>query len=351
MATITGYTAARMKQIEDASIVDAHLDGYDLVLTTFAGIDINVGNVRGEQGPTGEVTNAELIAALAEFLDQADPVGVPKAWFMETPPSGYGILDGSVYDPIACPKLYALWGTTFGGTAESPLLPDLRGRTMFGFSSGDSVFGALRALTGTKDSTLVAHTHNISHEHSASSGNQSANPTAAQGTHAHAIPNHVHSMAHTHSIPALSGTAGSAGAHTHTPYNSGERFITGPSTATNLYSVAGGNPSGTTYGFLAYASDMADTTPATTTGSSGVHTHNVTTTENTTGVVSTANTGNPTSFPDTETVSAGAITISGNHTHTIKVNGLSGDSGSTGVSGVDKNVPPNMTVNWIVRLA
>lgn len=338
MATITGYTAARMKQIEDASIVDAHLDGYDLVLTSFAGIDINVGNVRGEQGPTGEVTNAEL----AEFLDKADPVGVPKAWFMETPPSGYGILDGSVYDPIACPKLYALWGTTFGGTAESPLLPDLRGRTMFGFSSGDSVFGALRALTGTKDSTLVAHTHDISHGHSASSGNQSANPTADQGTHAHAIPNHVHSMAHTHSVPSLSipslnGVTGTAGNHNH-------------ATISSQVSTSGSNSLSSSTG------TAQKFNPDRPTGYAGDHTHTLTTNPSstgtgTTGNVSTANTGNPTSLPDTETVSAGAITISGNHTHTITVNSLSGNSGSTGVSGVDKNVPPNMTVNWIVRLA
>ncbi len=54
MATVTGLTKDRMIQIEEASIVNARKEGDNLVLTTFGGDDINVGNVRGPKGDTGD---------------------------------------------------------------------------------------------------------------------------------------------------------------------------------------------------------------------------------------------------------------------------------------------------------
>lgn len=53
MATVTGYTAARMKQIEDASIIDGDVVGDDLILTRFDTTQVNAGNVRGAQGVQG----------------------------------------------------------------------------------------------------------------------------------------------------------------------------------------------------------------------------------------------------------------------------------------------------------
>ncbi len=61
MATVTGYTAARMKQIEDSAIVDGDVIGDDLILTRFNAAQINAGNVRGPQGiqgPAGPVPEA-----------------------------------------------------------------------------------------------------------------------------------------------------------------------------------------------------------------------------------------------------------------------------------------------------
>lgn len=61
MATITGYTAARMKQIEDSAIIDGDVIGDNLILKRFDGGEINAGSVRGPQGiqgPTGDVPEA-----------------------------------------------------------------------------------------------------------------------------------------------------------------------------------------------------------------------------------------------------------------------------------------------------
>jgi len=63
MATVTGFTAARMKQIEDDTIVAARLSGDNLILTNNAGVDINVGSVRGLQGTS--VTTATTAETLA----------------------------------------------------------------------------------------------------------------------------------------------------------------------------------------------------------------------------------------------------------------------------------------------
>lgn len=53
MATVTGYTAGRMQEIEDSAIVGGVIDGDDLVLTRFDGATIVAGDVRGPQGPMG----------------------------------------------------------------------------------------------------------------------------------------------------------------------------------------------------------------------------------------------------------------------------------------------------------
>lgn len=56
MATVTGFTAARMLEIENASIVDGEVVGSDLILTRFDTSTINAGPVigpTGVAGPTG----------------------------------------------------------------------------------------------------------------------------------------------------------------------------------------------------------------------------------------------------------------------------------------------------------
>lgn len=61
MAIVTGFTAARMLQIENETIVDANLVGDRLILVTREGTVIDVGSVRGPEGPEGHVpTLADL---------------------------------------------------------------------------------------------------------------------------------------------------------------------------------------------------------------------------------------------------------------------------------------------------
>lgn len=69
MATVTGYTSARMKQIEDKAIINGTILGDNLILITYDGTEINAGNVRGPQGiqgPEGSVSPEDLAAAIAD---------------------------------------------------------------------------------------------------------------------------------------------------------------------------------------------------------------------------------------------------------------------------------------------
>lgn len=53
MATVTGYTAAKMDEINDSTVVDGDIVGDNLILKTRDNTEINAGNVRGPQGIQG----------------------------------------------------------------------------------------------------------------------------------------------------------------------------------------------------------------------------------------------------------------------------------------------------------
>lgn len=53
ITTITGLTAQRMIQIEQASVVSGHVEGDNLILTTKGGQPITAGSVRGPKGDPG----------------------------------------------------------------------------------------------------------------------------------------------------------------------------------------------------------------------------------------------------------------------------------------------------------
>lgn len=69
MATVTVYTAARMKAIEDNSIVSGRIDGDDLILTKHNLTEVNAGNVRGDDGGTIICTSATRPATPTDGLE------------------------------------------------------------------------------------------------------------------------------------------------------------------------------------------------------------------------------------------------------------------------------------------
>lgn len=53
MATVTGFTADRMLEIEDTTVVDGEVVGDNLILYQRDGTPIDAGDVRGPTGATG----------------------------------------------------------------------------------------------------------------------------------------------------------------------------------------------------------------------------------------------------------------------------------------------------------
>lgn len=176
------------------------------------------------------------------------PYGVPLPFFGTAAmiPNRYIQPMGQTVSRITYRRLYAVFGNYYGAGDGSTtfVLPDLRGRTLVGLSTGDSDFGALGQKTGAKTHTLTAaqlppltaasagsHTHTgtaasagshshqqrfSTHAYSADDGNTMGGLTGSGGNSSGAATQNTFSAgAHTHSVTTVS-----AGAHTHT-VNSG----------------------------------------------------------------------------------------------------------------------------------
>jgi len=133
---------------------------------------------------------------------------IPVATIMQfagsTAPAGWLFCNGASFDPATYADLFAVVGTTYGGTAGAPLLPDFRGRAPIGVGTGtDLTARALADKVGTETHVLTlaqmpAHTHVYGRRNAISfSLVNSGSPTTIAGS----IPN------------ADTSTAGSGSAH------------------------------------------------------------------------------------------------------------------------------------------
>lgn len=129
MATVTGLTAARMLEIEAASVIDGEVVAGNLILEKFDGSTINAGSVVGPAGPTGPAGPASVSAIPGEV----------RLWPGGTLPllATYGKwvwANGAVYVtatyPIAAGHIHTNW-RTFNGASDPGAgnfrVPDLRG--------------------------------------------------------------------------------------------------------------------------------------------------------------------------------------------------------------------------------
>lgn len=75
MATVTVYTADRMKEIEDSAIIDGDVVDDNLILTRYDAAQINAGSVRGAQGIQGDIgpAGATSIEVVTSTTRPANP--------------------------------------------------------------------------------------------------------------------------------------------------------------------------------------------------------------------------------------------------------------------------------------
>ncbi|HHN9012056.1 TPA: prophage tail fiber N-terminal domain-containing protein, partial [Escherichia coli] len=212
------------------------------------------------------------------------PVGAPIPWPSDTVPSGYALMQGQTFDKSAYPKLAAAY--------PSGVIPDMRGWTIKGKPASG------RAVLSQEQDGIKSHTHSAS----ASSTDLGTKTTSSFDYGTKSTNN---TGAHTHSV---SGTAASAGAHTH-----------------SMTFVSGGSSGAPGSGASDYSKYSVNTSSA------GAHTHSVSGTAASAGA-------------HAHTVGIGAHTHSvaiGSHGHTITVN----------AAGNAENTVKNIAFNYIVRLA
>ena len=156
MATVTGYTAERMKQIEDSTVVDGAISADDLLLITRDGTQINAGNVRGPQGVPGPAGDADAVQL-------ATPVGSTVMFGGDTAPQGWLLCDGASYVQANYPALFTEIGTKFGSVDSTHFnVPDLQERMPVG-RSGNAPFDVTGNKGGSKDLIVVDHAHPHGH--------------------------------------------------------------------------------------------------------------------------------------------------------------------------------------------
>ncbi len=212
------------------------------------------------------------------------PVGAPIPWPSDTVPSGYALMQGQTFDKSAYPKLAVAY--------PSGVIPDMRGWTIKGKPASG------RAVLSQEQDGIKSHTHSAS----ASSTDLGTKTTSSFDYGTKSTNN---TGAHTHSV---SGTAASAGAHTH-----------------SMTFVSGGSSGAPGSGASDYSKYSVNTSSA------GAHTHSVSGTAASAGA-------------HAHTVGIGAHTHSvaiGSHGHTITVN----------AAGNAENTVKNIAFNYIVRLA
>lgn len=228
MATVTGYTAEKLEQIMNETIVSGTVVGDDLMLIKQNGAQINAGNVRGLPGLTD----------LTEWLDLADPPGTPKPYEHGVLPAGHGWCDAETeYDGATYPKLAAIFLTgvdCVNGVCDAGnfRLPNHKGKFMVARDSSITVFDTIRETGGSKDSVVVQHNHiadQPSHTHTADQASHNhGGTTTSNGDHFH-LANVAQVMA---------SATGSGHSHTgHTGYIAeapNDGVVVGTPTAVNV---------------------------------------------------------------------------------------------------------------------
>lgn len=110
MATVTGYTAARMKEIEDKAIVGGEVVGGNLILRPKnypTEPSINAGPVIGPAGPTGPagaVSTEDLNTKVDDLEAELRlPLGVMNKKLQSTYPAGFQTIPSTTHTTINFP--------------------------------------------------------------------------------------------------------------------------------------------------------------------------------------------------------------------------------------------------------
>lgn len=233
-------------------------------------------------------------AASKGYVDTAVvPVGSITMFAGAAAPAGWAICDGTnktITDPDYA-DLFAVIGYAFGGTVGMNFnLPDLRGRFPVGIQAGQAIWDTLGETGGSRDAAVVNHTHTT--------------------------PNHSHAMgAHTHGMD-----------HNHDPFN------------TSADGAHAHNPAaGSAYTFFSRRAGVGTTQLGVSAGTEQWNDSNVTATAN----AHDHEVNVPNYTGDTQAMNGSPVT--GNAAPTT-------NNPAGGVAVTDRNLPPYLGLNFIIRI-
>ena len=238
---------------------------------------------------------AALDAAPKQYVDQTLPIGIIMMWGAAAPPANgrWLLCDGLPVQTASYPELFAVIGYTWGGSGGTFNTPPLAGK----FPVGTDATRAIGATGGSADSSLPAHTHTANHDHGGGSTN------SVDLNHLHAVEDHLHHP------PAIT-----VAAHNHGP-GQGPAYVT--------YSPGSGQA-------IAWGEGPEIATPGAT--------------DNATPTASAGMTGAADRPLDT-----GWMDRSNAHSHTATVPAWNGSTSQAGVAPAGTNMPPYVSVPYIIR--
>lgn len=287
---------------------------------------------------TGDVTVGGTLS-----VSGATPIGALMPYVGSTAPDSFWLIcDGAAVSRTTYATLFAIVGTTYGSGNGSTTfnLPNLKGRTVVGYDSGQTEFNALGKTGGEKTVTLAttqipAHSHPVTIDNSSSL-------------------NHRHSIEHNHG----SFTSGSGSSHSHsgTFASSGHYHSWRMAFHDYYYKNAGANAGMISYGAYRWHNGSWGSGQNLTTNTSTVNTsstyasvdHAVFYSDGTTaGPSNTAGVGDESSHshsvdPPNYTGNSGYSDLT--HSHT-------GSTTDTGDGGSHNNLQPYMALNYLIKAA
>lgn len=96
------------------------------------------GTIKCNELITNESTTQTEVS-VSSILTDSIPTGSISAFITDTAPKGWLLCDGTEYNKNDYPQLYNLIKNTFGGSTDTFIVPDLRGRTIIGYGEGFNI--------------------------------------------------------------------------------------------------------------------------------------------------------------------------------------------------------------------